>query len=234
MTSPIRALIFDFDGLIIDTESPEFETWLEIFGEFGASLKFEEWVACLGTSADAFDAAGILYQRTGYKTDNLTLWTEQKKRSIQKSNQLQPLPGIIHLLEEAKSAGLGLAVASSSPRTWVEGHLTRLNLFDSFNHVLTKDDVTFVKPEPDLYQKALNRLGVDPAQAIAFEDSPNGIKAARKAGLFCIAIPNPISRRLDLSEANLIINSLSETNLQELLSLVHIHNNGHCPSMMKA
>ncbi len=233
MISPIRALIFDFDGLIIDTESPEFETWLEMFREFGAGLKFEEWVACLGTSADAFDAASILYQRTGISTDNLTLWTEQKKRSIQKANQLSPLPGVINLLQEAKNAGIGLAVASSSPRAWVQGHLERMGLISYYQYILTKEDVQNVKPAPDLYLKAVQMLRVEPAQAVALEDSPNGIKAARQAGLFCVAIPNPISKRLDLSEANLIFNSLTEVNLQILADFVSSNNNGHSPGKIK-
>jgi len=233
MISPISALIFDFDGLIMDTESPEFETWQEMFREFGAELKFEEWVACLGTSAAAFDAAGILYQRTGITTDNHTLWTEQKRRSIQKANQLQPLPGVVHLLEEAKSAGMVLAVASSSPRAWVQGHIERLDLCSYFRFILTKEDVQTVKPAPDLYLKAIQMLQVEPAQAIALEDSPNGIKAARQAGLFCIAIPNPISIKLDLSEANLILKSLTELNLQQLAEIVTHHNNGHSPVKIK-
>ena len=227
MESPIRALIFDFDGLIVDTESPEFETWLEIFREFGAELKFEEWVACLGTSAAAFDAAGILYQRTGITTDNETLWTEQKKRSIQKANRLQPLPGVESLITEAVNAGLHLAVASSSPRTWVEGHLQRLGLLPYFQVVLTKEDVHSVKPDPALYLKALQLLGVDVHQAIALEDSPNGIRAARRAGLFCVAIPNPISKRLDLSEASIILESLDQVTLPDLTALIYLHNNGH-------
>lgn len=227
MESTIRALIFDFDGLIVDTESPEFETWLEIFNEFGAELKFEEWVACLGTSAAAFDAAAILYQRTGITTDNETLWTEQKKRSIQKANRLQPLPGIENLVKEATNAGLHLAVASSSPRMWVEGHLERLGLLPYFQVVLTKEDVSSVKPDPALYLKAMHLLGVDAYQAIALEDSPNGIRAARRAGLFCVAIPNPISKRLDLSEASFILESLDQVTLRELTALRSIHNNGH-------
>lgn len=233
MESPIRALIFDFDGLIVDTESPEFETWLEIFNEFGAELEFEEWVACLGTSAAAFDAASILYKRTGITMDNETLWTEQKKRSIQKANRLQPLPGVKSLITEAASTGLHLAVASSSPRMWVEGHLERLGLLPFFQVVLTKEDVPSVKPDPALYSKAIQLLGVDVHQAIALEDSPNGIRAARRAGLFCVAIPNPISKRLDLSEASFILESLAGVTLQELTALISIHNNGHKPQSIQ-
>ncbi|GIV66221.1 MAG: HAD family hydrolase [Chloroflexota bacterium] len=233
MTSPIRALIFDFDGLIIDTESPEFETWQEMFREFGAELKFEEWVACLGTSAAAFDAAAILHQRAGILTENAILWKEQKKRSTIKANQLQPLPGVVNLLNEAKSTGIGLAVASSSPRAWVQGHLERMGLTSYFRFILTKEDVRNVKPAPDLYLKAIQMLEVEPAEAVVLEDSPNGIKAARQAGLFCVAIPNPISRRLDLSEANLILDSLAQIDLSQLANLVARHNNGHSPLNVK-
>lgn len=224
MDEPLGALIFDFDGLIIDTESPEFETWQEIFREYGAELKFEEWVTCLGTSAAAFDAAEILYQRTGIRFDNETLWEEQKKRSILKANQQQPLPGVLDLIQSACNAAIPLAVASSSPRGWVCGHLERLGLLHYFKFVVTREDVSMVKPAPDLYLKALQLLGVEANRAIAFEDSPNGILAARQAGLFVVAVPNPISKRLDLSAANLILNSLAEIKLNDFRNEIFIPN----------
>lgn len=215
----IQALIFDFDGLIIDTESPEFETWVEIFTEFGADLYFEEWVNCLGTDTSAFNPASLLYARTRRKQKNQLLWAEQKRRSFQKS-ALQPvLPGVREIIFQAKQNGLKLAVASSSPFQWVSTHLENRGLKSFFDYIVTSEQAERVKPHPDLYLKALDLLGLKPGEAIAFEDSPNGIQAARAAEIFCVAIPNPISKRLDLSAANIVLPDLANVSLDELIAL---------------
>ena len=115
---------------------------------------------------------------------------------------------------------MSLAVASTSSRKWVHGHLDRIALLDSFSHLACGDEVEQVKPAPDLYWLALQRLGKDPSQAIAIEDSPNGIAAAKAAGLFCIAVPNPLTARLDMSAADMRLASLAELPLAEALRAV--------------
>ncbi len=224
---PIKGLIFDFDGLIIDTESPEFETWIEIFAEYGAELFFDEWVACLGTHSSAFDPASLLLARAGIKTDNRLLWAEQKRRSLIKTARQPVLPGVREILLQASQQGFRLAVASSSPYEWVSTHLASHGLMPCFEHVVTREQVAQVKPYPALFRKALDLLSLSPGEAIALEDSPNGIKAARSAGMFCVAVPNPISRRLDLSQANLILPSLAEITLPDLVAIAS--RNGSSP-----
>jgi HAD superfamily hydrolase (TIGR01509 family) len=127
------------------------------------------------------------------------------------------LPGIVEHVNAAKSLGLLLGLASSSTREWVTGHLARLGMLDRFDCMRCRDDVAHAKPEPDLYLAVLECLGVDAGGAFAIEDSPNGVLAAKRAGLRCVAIPNPITARLDLSQADLLLDSLADVTLPDLL-----------------
>ena len=126
-------------------------------------------------------------------------------------------PGVRDYLDAARRLGLGLAVASSSSRRWVAGHLERLGLADRFDVLRCAEDVTRVKPHPDLYVAALKALGAAPVAAIALEDSPNGVLAAKRAGLFCVAVPNPLTAKLDLTAADILLASLDELPLPALL-----------------
>jgi HAD superfamily hydrolase (TIGR01509 family) len=129
-----------------------------------------------------------------------------------------PLPGVLDTLRAARRLGLRLAVASSSPHRWVDGHLARLGLTDFFEAVKCSDDVARTKPEPELYLSALDALGVSPLEAIALEDSPNGVKAARRAGLFVVAIPNPVTAQLTFEGESLRLASMADLSLEALLS----------------
>ena len=128
------------------------------------------------------------------------------------------LPGIVENVDAAKSLGLLLGVASSSTRDWVSGHLERLGILDRFDCMRCRDDVANAKPAPDLYVAVLECLGVAAVEAFAIEDSPNGVLAAKRAGLRCVAIPNPITARLDLSQADIVLDSLAEVTLPDLLA----------------
>lgn len=130
------------------------------------------------------------------------------------------LPGVAEHLEEARAIGLKLGVASSSTRDWVGGHLARLGILDRFVCLRCRDDVANAKPEPDLYIAVLECLGVLASEAIAVEDSPNGVLAAKRAGLRCVAIPNSITARLDLGQADVLLGSLADITLADLLRKV--------------
>jgi beta-phosphoglucomutase-like phosphatase (HAD superfamily) len=116
--------------------------------------------------------------------------------------------------------GLKVGLASSSSCTWVEGHLQRLGLRTFFDSVHAKDDVQLTKPDPALYRSAVEALGVAPDEALAFEDSRNGIIAAKEAGLYCVAVPNTLTRRTDISQADITLDSLSELSLEDLLEQI--------------
>jgi HAD superfamily hydrolase (TIGR01509 family) len=127
------------------------------------------------------------------------------------------LPGIVQYIDEARSLGLRLGVASSSTSEWVKGHLGRLGILERFECVRCRDDVVNAKPAPDLYLAVLECLGVAASDAFAIEDSPNGVTAAKQAGLRCVAVPNSITLGLDLSHADVLLRSLSEVTLAQLL-----------------
>ncbi len=213
----IKGLIFDFDGLILDTETPEYLILQEIFKTYGTTLPVSEWNAALGASLKAFDPFKYLEKKVSQPLDQPALRMLWRVRSDDLIQQQEPLPGVTQTMQRARELGLKLAVASSSPRIWVIDHLARLGLLDLFEIVLTAEDVLRVKPEPDLYLKSLQALGLEAIEAIAFEDSPNGIMAARAAGLFCVAVPNPLTRQLDINQADLVIDSLASITLDELM-----------------
>ena len=212
----LKGLIFDFDGLILDTESPEYQAWQEIYQQHNVNLNIHDWALCVGAGVDAFDPVANLEMLTGKTHNRLDLINRQRDRSDYLGEHLSPLPGVKDLLEKARSQGLKIAIASSSDRFWVIGHLNQIGLADYFDCVLTRDDVNQVKPDPELYLSALKCLQLEPADAVAFEDSPNGITAARAAGLFCVAVPNPITRQLVISHASLILDSLEQVRLEDL------------------
>lgn len=214
----IRGIVFDFDGIIVDTEDPEYHSWVEIYHRYGADITFLEWSACLGTSQDAFDAVKELEKKTGIQFANHEIiWREQAELSLRRAMQQPALPGVIDILVRADQLGIGLAVASSSERAWVMGHLDRLNLTRHFSAIFTKDEITPVKPDPGLYLAAVRHLGLASEEALAFEDSPNGILAAKAAGMICVAVPNPLTRQLDLSRADMSLSSLAELPLDAIL-----------------
>jgi len=217
----LKALLFDFDGLILDTESPEFDVWQAIYYEYGQELAAETWGQIVGGwGASHFDAAEHLADLVG---DGLNV-EELRARHRSESDALtflQPiLPGVVDCLDEARRMGLQLAIASSSLHSWVDPHLARLKLADCFKTVICADDVPpgRTKPKPDLFLKALDVIGVSADEAIVFEDSPNGVKAARAAGIFVVAVPNPMTARLKIEGADLILKSLAELSLQDMLN----------------
>ena len=212
----IRAVVFDFDGLILDTEEPVYRSWLEVYEAHGEELPFERWVQIVGSTTTGFHPQHHLEERLGR-----TLPKEVLDRRVGRRTELvlaqKLLPGVVEHIEAAKSMGLKVGVASSSTRDWVRGHLARLGILESFDCLRCRDDVASAKPEPDLYVAVLECLGVLASEAIAVEDSPNGVMAAKRAGLRCVAIPNSITARLDLGQADMVLGSLADLTLAELL-----------------
>jgi HAD superfamily hydrolase (TIGR01509 family) len=213
----IRAIVFDFDGLILDTEEPVYRSWLEVYEAHGEDLPFERWVQIVGSTTTGFHPQYHLEERLGRPLPKEVLDRRIGRRTeMILANEL--LPGVVAHLDAARDRGLRLGVASSSTTEWVRGHLARLGILERFVCLRCRDDVTHVKPEPDLYVAVLECLGVAPSEAIAIEDSPNGVAAAKRAGMRCVAIPNLITARLDLSQADLILTSLAAVTLAQLLA----------------
>jgi HAD superfamily hydrolase (TIGR01509 family) len=211
-----RALIFDFDGLILDTEGPIYESWLEVYSAHGEDLPFEQWVQIVGSTQARFNPQHHLEGRLGRPLPQEVL-DQRVGRRTELILAQQLLPGVVKLIDSARVAGLKIGLASSSTGDWVSGHLSRLGILDRFDCMRCRDDVVHAKPQPDLYLAVLDCLRLSASEAIAIEDSPNGVIAAKQAGLKCVAIPNPITARLDLSQADVVIASLAEVSLQQLL-----------------
>jgi HAD superfamily hydrolase (TIGR01509 family) len=219
--SNIRSLIFDFDGLIVDTEGPDFESWQEVYGLYGCQLPVEAWGQVVGgTGASDFDPVTHLEGLCGQKLDREEIWVNRRAKYLDSIANQPVLPGVVDYLDAAEDLGLSLAIASSSPENWVRGHLARLGLYGRFNAIKTADDVKRTKPDPELYLAALDALQVQPSEAVVFEDSPNGVKAAKAAGIFCVAIPNGVTSQLKFEGADLRLNSMAELPLREMLTKV--------------
>lgn len=216
---PIRALIFDFDGLILDTESPSLQCWREIYASYGLTFPVDRWLASVGRAVRLFDAYEHLVATIGPPLTLETLRARRLEREVELVHAQPLCPGIEACIKAARRLSLKMAVASSSSHDWVEGHLRRHGIRSYFDALICKEDTLRHKPDPAPYLAALQALNVSAAEAIALEDSPNGITAAQAAGLFTVAIPNAITRQLDLSPANLIIQNLAEHPLSALLKL---------------
>ncbi len=216
----IHALIFDFDGLIIDTETPDVRAWQKIYAEHHVTFPVESWGQIVGgTGGSRFDAASHLQDLTGQPFDLNALQARQNHLSHTMVDQQPILPGVVDYLRDARRLDLKLAIASSSPHSWVDTHLARLGLAGRFDEIICSDDVApgRTKPQPDLFLLALARLKVPKEAAIVFEDSPNGVRAAKSAGLFVVAVPNPTTSLLKIEGEDLRLNSLTDLSLGELL-----------------
>lgn len=209
--------MLDFDGLIVDTEAPLFEIWQAIFAGHGQRLMLDDWQHALGTHG-GFDPAAQLAELTGQALDVEALDRSAGERHWQACRKLPLLPGVARVLDDAARLGLGLAVASSSPREWVATWLERHGIRERFGAVCAREDVARVKPAPDLFLLAAERLRVDPDECLVFEDSPNGICAARAAGMRCVAVPSAVTRPLTLPACELVLGSLAERPLVQILA----------------
>ncbi len=219
---PIRALVFDFDGLILDTETPEFEAWQTVFSRHGIDFPEQWWVHAIGRGAEQITETptDLLERLTGQAIDHTVVNAEYLGLKMTSIYLKEILPGVRELVSEARSSGVRVGVASSSSHSWVDAHLHRLGLFESFEAVLCADDVSRAKPYPDLYLAACSALKTEPSEAVAIEDSPNGIRAAKDAGLGCLAVPNSLTKGLDLSLADAVVESLQGVTLAALGKMV--------------
>ncbi len=220
----IRGIIFDFDGLILDTEGPVFQSWAELFRGHGVELTLDEWESVIGTSnQEHFNPFTLLEGKIGRVLPRDKLAPIIYAREIELCEAQLVLPGVVDTILAAKNRGLKLGIASSSNREWVVGHLDRLGLLDNFTVIHTSDDVKRTKPHPELFTLALDSLNIKPHEAIVFEDSPNGVTAAKAAGIFVVAVPNNLTRQLSLEHADLILDSLADLALDRIIAMVN-HN----------
>jgi HAD superfamily hydrolase (TIGR01509 family) len=209
----IRALVFDFDGLILDTETALIDA-LELVHRH-AHKPFSRHLAheAVGRASIHFDQ----WAAFGVEANRATLELELERINRELLATQSVLPGVTDYLSYARAHGLKIGLASNSGHAHVEGHLARLGLLDHFDYLRCIEDVPAGKPEPDLYRAVIEKFGVAGNEAIAFEDSEHGALAAKRAGLWCVAVPGPSSVNHDFAHADLILNSLAERSPPELM-----------------
>jgi len=208
-----RALIFDFDGLILDTESTEVEIWNDFYAKVGLTFTMDAYINAIGSnSPEDFHPAILLADREGEERSFEQIRQDFRKIAYLRCEQLEAMDGVVDLIKNAKTKGYFLAVGSSASYSWVQTHLNRLGLLDKFDVIVTFDDVENAKPAPDIYLKVLEKLDVSAENALVFEDSQNGVLAAHRAGIRAIAVPNPITSIQDFSLATAVLLSLANFN----------------------
>lgn len=188
---PLRALIFDFDGTILDTETREFWHWQELYRTHGRELALSDWQRGVGTW-DAFDPWAGLPDHV--RADREQVRAGLHERIVADIAEQDLRPGVRAVLEGVRAAGLRLALATSSDRAWVTRWMEQHRLLDLFEVLATRDDVRRVKPDPELYALAAERLGLRAEDCLAVEDSFNGATAAVAAGCRVVVVPNDVTR----------------------------------------
>jgi HAD superfamily hydrolase (TIGR01509 family) len=214
---PVRALLFDFDGTMLDTESSSYGSWQELLAEHDYDLTHDTWSAAVGT-IDGLDPVELLEDHLGAPVDRGELLDRQAARHREMLTDEVLRPGIQRIVDEARARGVHMAIVTSASERWVLEHLRRLGLDGDWEHIIAANgDPQRAKPAPLLYEEALALLGIDAAEGVAIEDSPHGVTAAKAAGLDAIAFPNPITERMDLGQADAIVEDLDGLGLDGLL-----------------
>ncbi len=216
MTSDLRAVLFDFDGTLWDSETAVFGVFRNLYAEHGHELLLSTWSAAIGTLG-GFDPYAELNQlrNDGLDVEDLRASTERRIREA--AWQVPLRPGIAPFLAQLDRVGVRRALVSSDRSEWLVTHLERLGWPDGWSAMVCADgDATRAKPNPHLYLAALELLGVPSHETFAVEDSPNGIRAAKAAGIRCLCVPNEATAGLDVSEADLVANTFEGLSLDDV------------------
>jgi putative hydrolase of the HAD superfamily len=204
-----KAVLFDFDGVLVDTEWAIYDAWHRTFQENGQSLPLEVYTQCIGSDFNTWSPKTHLEELTGAAFDWHDLDHKRQQRIELDLAGEGPMPGAVELLKTLTSLGIPRAVVSSSSHHWVDGWLERLDLRQHFDEVVCRGDAPRIKPAPDLYLEAAKRFRLDPAECLVIEDSLNGVKAAIAAGMPVWAVPNRVTACLDFSLADAVVGDLS-------------------------
>jgi len=219
MRTKIKSVIFDFDGIIVSSKLAEYESWRRVFKAFNCHLTIRKWIHIIDNPSGEFDPASIILKECSYReqihTNSINILRKNLYEALR--SKLNPLPGVVPLLKECSLSKLLIGIASNGTHEQVKWHLKRLKLLHFFNTIVCRDDVKNKKPSPDLYLAVLKTFKIKPEEAIAFEDSPPGITAAKNANIYTIAVPNKITKYLRLQEANHLAKSLKGFSIEHFL-----------------
>ncbi len=206
----MKAVLFDFDGIIIDSEWPIYQSWLKLFQREGQMLEVSDYVQCIGSDFETWSPEKLLEQLTDKSFD----WKKENAvRQVEIESDLegvQPIEGVVGLLQWLKSQGVSAAVVSSSTHKWVDMWLEKLDLLQYFQEVVCRGDAPRIKPAPDLYEEGARRFNLAGGECLVIEDSLNGVKAAKAAGTLAYAVPSRLTSILDFSEADAEFSSMEE------------------------
>ncbi|HRE47972.1 MAG TPA: HAD family phosphatase [Aggregatilineales bacterium] len=221
--TPLRAVVFDLDGTIIDTETPDYEAWREVYQRHGLDVSLDLWKQRVGFAtidgvSDVFDPQRHLERLTG-KPLTAHEREAQHVRYLALCAAQPILPGVRELIEAVAARGIPLGLASNSDRPWVEHWLTHVRLRSYFTCVYTRDDVSKPKPAPDMYEAVVACLGLPAESCLAIEDSPTGMRSALSAGLRVVAVPGPLTIQLARPTVALTLTRLDEITPEALLAL---------------
>lgn len=204
------AVLFDFDGVLVDTEWAIYQAWKRTFESHGHALPLEIYTRCIGTDFNTWSPKTHLEDLTGRDFDWHDLDSRRQEEIMAELVNEGPMPGVVALLEKLSSIAMPMSVVSSSSHKWVDGWLEKLGLSHHFQTTVCRGDAPRIKPAPDLYLTASARLGIAPAHCLVIEDSLNGLKAAKEAGMSVWIVPNRVTGCLDFSPADRVFRSLAE------------------------
>ena len=218
----IAALLFDFDGVIVDTEVPTFQSWRDTYAEYGVDLSLDDWLPAVGSGSSvsgAFDAVAHLERLTGKPVDREAVIARRSRRKAELYAGAPLLAGVRERLAEAHERGIPTAIVTRNRQNRVTAQCATVGLDHPWQALICADeDPTCDKA--DLYRRALAVLEVQASRALAFEDSPSGVRAANQAGVRCVAVPNDITRGASFDEADLVLSSLADHPLDAILRMV--------------
>ena len=204
-----RGIIFDFDGVLVDTEWAIYQSWVHLYAREGQEISIATYSPCLGAGYSHWDPAAHLEKLTG-KTYDWDVETPARQSMLEADlERMGLMPGALELLDWCQTQGIALTVASSSSRRWVQGWLEKLGIYARFAGVFTRTDGYPVKPDPALFLPAQHCMGLNREECLIIEDSENGTIAARNAGIPCVAIPNRMTASCDFSRAAFRADSLA-------------------------
>ena len=214
----IKAVVFDFDGLIIDTETVWFDSFKEVLGRYDVEFPLEIFLPCVGTHGTIINQ--YIEEKLGKNVSVTEVRQQVRECHREKMDGIGIREGVRDYLQQAKKLDLKIGLASSSSKEWIHGFLKKLDLFDYFDVIKTGDDAKKVKPDPALYLQCLDALNVSSNEVVAFEDSNNGARAAKAAGVTCVIVPNPITAGMTFDQYDLRIESMATQSLTDVLNRI--------------
>ncbi|GAE31836.1 HAD family hydrolase [Halalkalibacter hemicellulosilyticus] len=219
----VKVLIFDFDGLVFDTETYDLEAFQELYKKYKVDFPLEEWMNSIGSSLKFDPYEHLLVSCPEISRDDIRLERSNLYQELLEGKS--PREGVEDYLKRAKQLGIKIALASSSTRSWIDYHMNKLGIISYFDYICTSDDVEKVKPEPDLYKKILRYFEISPKEAVVFEDSPNGSLASIRAEIPCVIVPNETTKFLKFDErVALCLNSKVDMTLDRILEVLSLNN----------